>query len=85
MSRTRYCIIEGCDNEVGKRSKRDICSCCSHGLRYWDDRPMSDMLEYQRKLGIRQGRMGMLTLGKSKRKAAARRPAVATTESRASL
>jgi hypothetical protein len=56
----RYCLIEGCENEVRKRSKRDICDCCSQGLRYWDERDHSDVIERQRKLKMYQSRMGTI-------------------------
>lgn len=75
---TRYCFIEDCDNEIPERSKSDCCSTCKAGLRYWDNRSNSDVIEYQRKLRIRQARMSTIAVPKPRRIAARSRTARST-------
>lgn len=58
MSR-RHCIVSMCANELGPKSKSDMCPACRKGLRYWDDRPYADILEYQRKLQMRRARLAL--------------------------
>jgi hypothetical protein len=70
----RYCFIEGCENEIGPRSKSDTCKTCKSSLRYWDDRPHGDIFEYQQKLAVRSARMATIT-GKRRRSIASVRTA----------
>ncbi len=53
----RYCVIDGCDNQLGKRAKSEVCTCCQAGLRYWDDRDYTDILKRQDKLSMWGSRM----------------------------
>lgn len=67
MSR-RHCIVSMCANELGPKSKSDMCPTCRKGLRYWDDRPYADILEYQRKLQMRRARLGYIAKPKPKQR-----------------
>lgn len=75
----RYCLIDGCENEIGTRSKCDICKTCQQGLRYWDQRSHSDVIERQRKLTMYHSRLGRIVGGGKRKRSVARpvaRPAV---------
>lgn len=61
----RFCLIEGCVSELSERCVSDICKTCKQGLRYWDKRDHTEVLERRRKLTMYQSRMA--TVGGKRR------------------
>lgn len=82
MTTTRYCLVESCGEPLGKKCKSDMCARCRKGLRYWDDRPYQDVVEYQSKLAYRAERIGLIRKPKSK-PAVSRKSASTRAEARA--
>lgn len=72
MTVKRYCITRNCDGEVGARSKSDMCPTCQQGLRYWDDREPSEVMERRRKLTMLHDRLGHMHTKPKKKAAPAR-------------
>jgi hypothetical protein len=54
------CAIEGCVNEISKRSKLTICQLCRSGLYYWLKKRPAQMLERRRKLTMYGARLDTL-------------------------
>lgn len=63
----RYCIVENCDEILGKRCKSDMCRTCRNGLRYWDDKPYSSVLARIQQVGRIRARLGHIAKPKTRR------------------
>lgn len=70
MSKQKNPCLFGCQRFATRNS--DMCSVCKAGLRYWDDKPHSDILKREEHLEVLANRMHRLA-STGRRKA---RPAV---------
>lgn len=53
------CII-GCGRVLSPKSKLSTCPVCRAGIRYWDNRPTGDIVNYRQRLQVRAARIDVL-------------------------
>ena len=58
---SRFCIVSGCPKELAPGARSDMCPTCKQGLRYWNNKPYTSVLEQQQRYSMLGARLDMIT------------------------